>query len=94
MRANILAAENPDVKMGETINIATSHSISLLDLLAEINKQLGKDIKPKFAEERTGDIKHSLADINKAKELLNYKVFVDFEEGLKRTIEWYKNELK
>jgi|APSaa5957512622_1039677.scaffolds.fasta_scaffold00443_3 nucleoside-diphosphate-sugar epimerase len=89
VEANILAAENPDIKMGETINIATAQAINLIDLLKLINKELGKDVQPIFEEERAGDIKHSLADINKAKELLNYDVLVNFEDGLKKTIRWY-----
>jgi nucleoside-diphosphate-sugar epimerase len=90
VQANILAMES-DTKSGETLNVACGKSYSLLDLLNIINKSLGKDIKPIFKEEREGDIKDSLANISKAKKLINYKPIVDFEEGLKKTIEYYKN---
>jgi len=55
-----------------------------------INEILGKNVEPKFAPDRAGDVKHSLAGIQKAKELLRYEVRVDFKEGLKRTIEFFK----
>ncbi len=77
---------------GKCFNIACGKSITLLELVEKINKILGKNIKPVFEDFRKGDIKHSLADISEAKHKLKYKVEVDFEEGLRRTIEWYKNE--
>ena len=92
VQANILAM-NSDTKSGETLNIACGQSYSLLDLLNMINKILGKDIKPIFKETREGDVKHSLADISKAEELIDYKPVVNFEEGLKETVEYYKNNL-
>ena len=58
--------------------------------LNNINKLTGKNIKAKHDPERLGDIKHSLADISKAEKLLGYKPSVSFEEGLKKTIEWFK----
>ena len=94
VRANILAAENEEVKMGEMMNIATGQAINLLDLLKLINKALGKDIGPKFEPPRKGDVKHSLADVSKAKHLIDYEPVISFEEGLKRSMEWYKDELK
>jgi nucleoside-diphosphate-sugar epimerase len=51
-----------------------------------INKILGKNIEPKFAPDRAGDVKHSQAGIEKAKDILGYKVRVSFEEGLERTV--------
>lgn len=89
VQANILAAEAPNAA-GQVFNIACGRSFSLLDLVNEINLILGTDIKPRFAEPRTGDVKHSLADISKAQETLKYQVEVDFHEGLRRTVEWYK----
>jgi len=90
VQANILAMES-NVKAGETLNIACGHSYSLLDLLDIINRTLGKDIKPIFKEERGGDVKNSLANISKAQKLINYEPIINFEEGLKKTIEYYKN---
>ena len=53
---------------------------------------MGLEIKPLYAEARTGDVKHSLADIEKARALLDYNVKVDFEEGLRLTVEWFKGK--
>ncbi|MCE5229701.1 SDR family oxidoreductase [bacterium] len=90
VKANILAATTKNPVAGQVINIACGTSYSLLDLLKAINEALGTDIKPVFEPARIGDVKHSLADISKARELLGYDVSVDFGEGIKRTIAWYK----
>ncbi len=92
VQANILAMHSDKVGKGETINIACGQAFSLLDLVAGINKALGKDIKPILSNPRPGDIKHSLADISKAKKLLNYKTDIDFVQGLKFTIDWMKKQ--
>jgi len=92
VRANVLAATAPEAA-GKVFNIACGHSYSLLDLLAEINSILGTSIEPKFAEPRRGDVKHSLADISRARQVLGYEVTVDFKEGLRRTIDFYKQQL-
>ncbi len=89
VRANILAATTSKAVAGRVINIACGDSYSLLDLVHVINRHLGKDIKPVFAPDRPGDVKHSLADINLANELLGYRVFIDFSQGMKRTVDWY-----
>jgi UDP-glucose 4-epimerase len=91
VRANVLAA-NTEGASPHLMNIACGRSFSLLDLLREINEVLGTDIKPAFAPARTGDVRHSLADISRAGKLINYNVTVDFHEGLRRTIEWYKSK--
>ena len=85
--ANLLAS-NAEKAAGEVINIACGESYTLLELVKMLNEILGKNIEPRFAPERTGDVKHSLAGIEKAKELLGYEVKVDFKEGLARTIEF------
>ncbi|MEN6626793.1 MAG: SDR family oxidoreductase [Candidatus Sumerlaeia bacterium] len=90
VQANILAATTTKPVAGQVINIACGTSYSLLDLLKAINETLGTDIKPIFEPARIGDVKHSLADIAKARELLGYDVSVDFNEGIRRTIAWYK----
>ncbi len=87
---NLLACEAPKAAVGEVINVACGYEISLNQLVEKINKQLGKNIKPVYAEERAGDVKNSLADITKAKKLLGYKPLVSFDEGLTKTIEFYK----
>lgn len=87
VEANILAMES-DVS-GEVINVACGERISLNQLVEMINKHLGKNLQPVYQEERPGDIKHSLADISKAKKLINYKPMVKFEDGLKKLINYY-----
>ncbi|MCX7626662.1 MAG: SDR family oxidoreductase [Candidatus Sumerlaeaceae bacterium] len=90
--ANIAAAQAPHVS-GRVFNIACGASFSLLDLVREINTVLGTSIEPVFAPPRAGDVRHSLADISEAKAALGYKVIIDFREGLRRTIEWYKQQM-
>lgn len=89
VRANILAATTERPVAGRVINVACGGSYSLLDLLRVINETLGKSVEPIFEARRTGDVMHSLADISLARELLGYEVFVGFDEGMRRTIEWY-----
>ena len=88
VEANILAMHSDKVGQGEAINIACGKSYSLNYLVNQINKILNKDIKPTFSDNRPGDIKKSLADINKAKKLLNYEPVVNFDDGLKQTVNW------
>jgi len=84
--ANIQACTAPKAA-GEVINIACGERYTLIDLVNMINEILGTSVEPKFESDRTGDVKHSLAGIEKAQELLGYSVRVDFKEGLERTIE-------
>ena len=90
VHANLLAADAPRAN-GEVINVATGLRTNLLDLVTGINTVLGTDIQPIHVPERTGDVKHSRADITKARSLLAYQPVVDFESGLKHTIEWYQS---
>lgn len=89
--ANIRACLGPKKCAGEIINIACGYEISLNELVEKINKILGTKIKPIHKEERKGDVKHSLADISKAKKLLGYVPSVSFDEGLNKVIKFYKN---
>ncbi len=91
INANILACHAPKECAGEVINIASGVEISLDQLVKKINNVLGVQIKPVYEKMRRGDVTHSLADISKAKRLLGYDVTVSFDEGLKKTIEYYKN---
>ena len=88
--ANLLACEAPEAA-GEAINIACGERVSLLDLLAQIGRITGRQIKPEFTPARPGDVKHSLADIGKAERLLGYKPAVPFAQGLERTIEYFRS---
>ena len=94
VQANILAATTEKPVAGKIINIACGTSFSVLDLLNAINQALGKNIEPIFEPARKGDVKHSLADISLAREVLDYKVQVDFNEGIRRTVEWYAYKAK
>jgi len=86
--ANIQAC-TAEKAAGEVINIACGERYTLLDLVQMINSILGKDIQPRFEPERPGDVKHSLAGIQKAEDLLGYDVRVDFKTGLEQTIEYF-----
>jgi len=92
VEANLLAARAPKT-CGEVINIACGQRITLNEVIRLINRILGKDIRPIYAPPRAGDVKHSLADIQKAQKLIGYKPVVSFEEGLRRAIDWYKKNL-
>ncbi|MEW6202415.1 MAG: SDR family oxidoreductase [bacterium] len=89
VRANYLAATVEHFPSGEVCNIACGQRYSLLQLVETINNILGKDVKPQFAPPRPGDVKHSQADISKAKKLLGYEPVISFEEGLRRTIDFF-----
>ena len=88
--ANLLAAEAPKLQ-GEVINIGTGSQIVLNDLVDNINIILGKNISAKHIAARQGDVKHSLADIRLANELIGYHPSTSFHDGLKQTINWLKN---
>lgn len=86
---NLLAADAPGA-VGRTINVACGQQYNLLHLVAEINDALGTDIEPLFDAPRTGDVRDSLADVSLARELLNFEPTVGFDEGLRRTIDFYR----
>lgn len=74
---------------GKIFNIACGERHTVNDLAATIGKLMGKDNKPTHQESRPGDVKHSLADITAAREILGYDPQVTFQEGLRQTVEWY-----
>jgi nucleoside-diphosphate-sugar epimerase len=89
--ANLLVCEAPAAKAaGRVFNIATGRRATLNETFKLLQGITGYSGAPKYAQEREGDIKHSLADISKAEASLGYKPKVDFEEGLRRTVEWYR----
>lgn len=90
--ANLKACLAGEESFGQVINIACGIETSLNELVEKINKSLSKKIKPTYNPERAGDVKHSLADITKAKKLISYEPIVSFDEGLEKTIEFYKKE--
>lgn len=95
VEANLLACKAPSAKVaGQVFNTATGRRVTLNEtfkLLQDLTSYKGQ---PKYGPERGGDIKHSLADISKAEAALGYKPLVDFEEGLRRTVEWYRSKQK
>ncbi len=86
--ANILACEKK-AATGNVINIACNKAYTLNELAEKLNKIIGTDIPPSHGPDKIGDIKHSLADISKAREILNYEPEIDFDEGLEKTVEWF-----
>jgi nucleoside-diphosphate-sugar epimerase len=89
VEANIIAAESGAVG-GESINIACGERLTVNALLAALNDVLGTDVKPVYADPRPGDIKHSTADVGKARRLMDYTPSVSFMDGLRETVAWYK----
>lgn len=91
VQANLLAAEAPAVKAaGRVFNIAGGQSISLLQLVAELNRLTGQSLKPLFEPPRAGDVRSSLADIAAAQQTLGYQMKVSWQDGLQRTLEFYQ----
>ena len=89
VHGNLLAADAPKA-VGHVINVANGRTTSLLTLLASLNRLLGTEVAPIHADPRVGDVRDSLADITKAVNLLGYEPPVDFETGLARSLEYYK----
>lgn len=75
------------------VNIACAEKITVNEIIAMINQILGKNVKPNYVPARTGDIKHSLADITAARQLIDFKPVVLFREGLEKAIAWYRKNL-
>lgn len=93
IEANLKACKASHEAAGQAFNIACGKREYLIDVYHELCNLLGKNIEPIFGPERLGDIKHSHADISKAKELLGYNPDWDFEKGIRAAIEWYKENL-
>lgn len=94
IEANLKACKSSSKIAGETFNISYGGREYLIDVYKSLCKALGKEIKPIFGPERKGDIKHSNADISKARELLGYNPSWSFEKGIEEAIEWYSNILE
>ncbi len=89
VQANLLALSAEPLH-GEAMNIACGKRTSLNQLLNVLKGILGVTLSPIYQEPRTGDVRHSLADINKAKEILNYEPTVGIEVGLEKTVEYFR----
>jgi nucleoside-diphosphate-sugar epimerase len=92
VHGNLLAATAPADKVaGKVFNVATGTRITLNETYRILQKLIGYKGDPRYEDERRGDVKHSLADISAAKAAFGYEPQVSFEEGLKKTVEWYRS---
>ena len=93
IEANLKACLAPAEAAGEAYNIAYGGREYLIDIYYGLTKALGMDMEPNFGPDRAGDIKHSNADISKARRLLGYDPQWDFRRGIDAAIAWYKENL-
>ena len=95
VQANILSLfTNNKEAVNQVYNIACGHQTSLLELFNGLKKEAGSLLEPVHGPERKGDVKHSLADISKAKKYLGYNPLISVQEGLTKTFNWYKEQFK
>ncbi len=92
VHGNMLAAKAPKLG-GEVVNLACAESVTVNRTIRLINELLGKDVKPIYTDVRPGDVKHSLADVTLARKIIGFEPVVTFDEGLRRAIEWYRENL-
>ncbi|HEV2423253.1 MAG TPA: SDR family oxidoreductase [Terriglobia bacterium] len=78
---------------GQAINVGVGASFTLNQVIAFLNRIFGRELRPRRDPPRAGDVRHSRADVARARELLGYEPSVGFEEGLRRTVEWYRSAL-
>lgn len=90
VQANIKACFAADVKTHEVVNIAVGEATTLNGLWKNICEITGIDLQPHYREERKGDVRHSLANVDKAQQLIGYQPEVTIQKGLQTTVEWYK----
>lgn len=90
--ANLLAARANQTK-GEVINIACGKAVTVNEIIDLINELLGKNVTPIYTDPRPGDVKHSLADITAAGNLIGFEPAIQFNEGLQKAIDWYRENL-
>jgi UDP-glucose 4-epimerase len=93
IHANLLAAEAPALH-GEVVNIGCGEAVDLNAMVGDFNTVLGTNLKATYEPARAGDVRHSLADITAARQLLGYEPQVRFAEGLQQTIKWYRQALE
>ena len=92
VNANLLASRVPGIG-GEVLNVACRRRYSLLDLLGELKSITGSTIEPRFEEARQGDIRHSMADIGRARDRMGFEPAWSFRKGLEVTVDWYQKNL-
>jgi UDP-glucose 4-epimerase len=84
-----LAACQAEAAVGQVCNVASGERVNLLELVEALNEVLGTDLRPTFDAPRPGDVRHSVADISRLRELTGWEEQVSLAEGLRRTVEWY-----
>jgi UDP-glucose 4-epimerase len=94
IEANLLACKASARALGQTFNIATGQRFDLNQTFNILKELTGYSGQVKYAPERAGDVKHSLADISRAEKHLGYKPQVDFPEGLQQTVTWYRSQVQ
>lgn len=95
VHANLLACKAPASGVaGKVFNVATGSRIDLNEMFTVVKKVVGYPGEVHYGPERAGDVKHSLADLSRAEKYLGYRPQVNFEEGLRRTIDWYRAQEK
>jgi len=93
VEANLLAATAPEAG-GEVFNVGCGSRVSLLEIIARLEALVGRPLERQHTPVRAGDVPHTLADVSKAKRLLGYAPLVDFDEGFRRTVEYFKSAPK
>jgi nucleoside-diphosphate-sugar epimerase len=93
VEANLLAAKSPSAA-GEAFNIGCGDRVSLLDIIGRLEALLGKKRERRHTPSRAGDVPHTLADVGKAKRLMGYSPLVNFDEGFRRTVEYFRSSSK
>ena len=91
VEANLLAAQAPEAG-GEVFNVGCGERVSLLEIVAKLEAILGRRLERRHTPPRAGDVPHTLADVGRAKRLLGYSPHVPFDEGFRRTVEYFKGE--
>jgi len=95
VHANLLATRAPAARVaGQVFNVGCGQSVSVNDLWEQIRQLAGVPVLPRYAEGRPGEVRNSLASIDKARELVGYQPVVDFGEGLRQTVAYYRESLK
>ncbi len=92
VQANLLALKAAQA-VGKVINVACGKRYTLNDLLTRLYALTGRKVEPVYTDPRPGDVRHSQGDIARAREILGYEVSVEFEEGLRRTVDWFRQTL-
>lgn len=92
VEGNLLAARANKTE-GQVINLACGEVVTVNEIIDMINEIVGKNVKPIYTDTRPGDVKHSQADITLAKQVIGFEPSVNFKDGLKLAIEWYRNNL-